>query len=146
MTREEMWKEFEKQLIRETRTPITVSYDVSERMIKSAIEETVAKWKERLEQEPCENAISRQDTLKTIIKHLGIRSEEYLLPAEEAIYKVVKNMPSITPQQKVGKWIRIDKDKLKCSECEVIHYIAQYPQSANINYCPNCGTKMEVEE
>lgn len=146
MTREEMWKEFEKQLIRETRTPITVSYDVSERMIKSAIEETVAKWKERLEQEHCENAISRQDTLKTIIKHLGIRSEEYLLPAEEAIYKVVKNMPSITPQQKVGKWIRIDKDKLKCSECEVIHYIAQYPQSANINYCPNCGTKMEVEE
>lgn len=52
MTREEMWKEFEKQLIRETRTPITVSYDVSEKMTKSAIERTVAKWKERLEQEP----------------------------------------------------------------------------------------------
>lgn len=52
MTREEMWKVFEKQLIRETRTPITVSYDVSEKMTKSAIERTVAKWKERLEQEP----------------------------------------------------------------------------------------------
>lgn len=51
MTREEMWKEFENQLIRETRTPITVSYDVSEKMTKSAIERTVAKWKDRLEQE-----------------------------------------------------------------------------------------------
>lgn len=49
-------------------------------------------------------------------------------------------------ESEVGKWTRIDKDKLKCSECEVIHYIAQYPQSANINYCPNCGTKMEVEK
>ena len=50
-----------------------------------------------LEQQP-EDAISRQDTLKTTIKHLGIRSEEYLLPAEEAIYKVVKNMPPIQPE------------------------------------------------
>lgn len=53
-----------------------------------------------LQQPPCEDAISRQDTLKTIIKHLGIRSEEYLLPAEEAIYKVVKNMPPVTPAQR----------------------------------------------
>ena len=51
MTREEMWKEFENQLIRETRTPITVSYDVSEKITKSAIETIVAKWKERLELE-----------------------------------------------------------------------------------------------
>ena len=67
MTREEMWKEFEKQLIRETRTPITVSYDVSEKMTKSAIERTVAKWKERLEQEqfinkPCvSSGVCEQD-------------------------------------------------------------------------------------
>ncbi len=51
MTREEMWKEFKNQLIRETRTPITVSYDVSEKITKSAIETIVAKWKERLELE-----------------------------------------------------------------------------------------------
>lgn len=56
----------------------------------------VMEWLNR-EQQP-EDAISRQDTLKTIIKHLGIRSEEYLLPAEEAIYKVVKNMPPIQPE------------------------------------------------
>lgn len=51
-------------------------------------------------------------------------------------------------QPKMGRWIRVDKDKLKCSECEVVHFIVQYPQSAKINYCPNCGQpKMqEVEE
>lgn len=65
MTREEMWKEFENQLIRETRTPITVSYDMSERMTKSAIKETVAKWKERLEHEPCDDAISREEVTQS---------------------------------------------------------------------------------
>ncbi len=49
-------------------------------------------------------------------------------------------------KEKVGSWIRVDKDKLKCSKCEVIHFIAQYPQSAKINYCPNCGTRMSESE
>ena len=50
MTREEMWKEFENQLITETRTPVTMSYDDAEILIKLGIKETVAKWKRRLEQ------------------------------------------------------------------------------------------------
>ena len=50
MTREEMWKEFENQLISETRTPITMSFDNAEKLTKLGIKETVAKWKRRLEQ------------------------------------------------------------------------------------------------
>lgn len=50
MTREEMWKDFENQLITETRTPVTMSYDDAEILIKLGIKETVAKWKRRLEQ------------------------------------------------------------------------------------------------
>lgn len=50
MTREEMWKEFENQLISETRTPITMSFDNAEKLTKLGIKETVAKWKKRLEQ------------------------------------------------------------------------------------------------
>jgi len=49
-----------------------------------------------------------------------------------------------TVEQPQGKWIRVDKDKMKCSKCEVIHFIAQYPMSANINYCPNCGAKNDI--
>ena len=59
--------------------------------------------KKALEQQPCEDAISREDTLKAIIENLGIRSKEYLLEAEKAVYKTVENMPSVTPQQKYGK-------------------------------------------
>lgn len=47
-----MWKEFEDQLIRETRTSITMSFDVSERITKRAIKECVPKWKDRLGQNP----------------------------------------------------------------------------------------------
>lgn len=68
MSREEMWKEFENQLIRETRTPITVSYDMSERMTKSAIKETVAKWKERLEQGSYTIIIPEGTTNKDVFK------------------------------------------------------------------------------
>lgn len=43
-----------------------------------------------------------------------------------------------------GHWIRVDKDKLRCSECDVIHLIAQYPQG-KIEWCPNCGARMESD-
>lgn len=92
----------------------------------------------------CDDAISRAyiEPLVEELENIYINRDEYVLD----ILSNIKNAPSVTPQQKVGRWIRVDKDKLKCSECEVIHFIAQYPQSAQINYCPNCGVKMEVSE
>lgn len=100
-------------------------------------------------QQTCEDCISRQAAIDCLNADLTIDGKENMETVVDYIngaFKQIKALPSVTPRQKVGKWIRIDKDKLKCSECEVIHYIAQYPQSANINYCPNCGTKMEVGE
>lgn len=42
-----------------------------------------------------------------------------------------------------GRWIETNDDtKKRCSECDVIHLIAQYPHG-NANYCPNCGAKMD---
>ena len=41
----------------------------------------------------------------------------------------------------IGHWIRVDKDKLRCSKCDVIHLIAQYPHG-KIDWCPNCGANM----
>lgn len=46
---------------------------------------------------------------------------------------------------KHGKWLNTNQTKhLRCSECDVIHFIGQYP-NGNINYCPNCGAKMDLE-
>lgn len=42
-------------------------------------------------------------------------------------------------EHKVGKWIRVDHTKVKCSNCDITHLIAQYPHGV-IDYCPNCGS------
>lgn len=51
MTKEEMWEEFESQLKREVRTPMTMSYDDSIRLAEMGIEVVVKRWKKRFEQE-----------------------------------------------------------------------------------------------
>ena len=50
MTRGDMWKEFEKELIREIRTSVTMRFYDDEILTKLGIEETIAKWRRRLEQ------------------------------------------------------------------------------------------------
>lgn len=58
----------------------------------------------------------------------------------------IEHLPPVTPIRPKGHWIRVSKDKLRCSECDVIHFIAQYP-AGKIDWCPNCGADMrEVEE
>ena len=53
---------------------------------------------------------------------------------------------SIGPYEKArkhGYWIRVDNTKCRCSECDIIHMIAQYPHG-EINYCPNCGRRIRI--
>lgn len=45
-----------------------------------------------------------------------------------------------------GHWEQVDDTKCKCSECEIITMIAQYPIGADKNYCPNCGAKMDGDK
>jgi len=95
---------------------------------------------EALEQESCEDAISREDTLKAMIEQLGIRNEDYLLPAEATLYKVVKNMPPVTPQPKTGHWVSLYDVEAKVGwyECDRCHT----ERAFNTNFCPDCGAKM----
>ena len=79
------------------------------------------------EQEPCDDAISRQAVLK--LKH---HKPEY----GDMIYAFdVEQLPSVT--QKSGKWIRYKDNCLynQCSYCGASH-------CREDNYCPNCGAKM----
>lgn len=95
--------------------------------------------------EPCDDAINRKDTLKAMIEQLGIRNEDYLIPAEKTLYKVVKNMPPVTPQQKMGRWISIDDAVSECSECGHREPNERFIFE-DINFCANCGAKMVVQE
>lgn len=87
-----------------------------------------------LEQKPCNDCISREQAIKTI---------EKFCPSNCVQVCVLTELPSVTPKQKIGRWI--DTESLDsalwyaCSECGETEYYAT-------NYCPNCGVKMEVEE
>lgn len=162
MTREEMWKEFENQLIGETRTPITVSYDVSEKMIKSAIETTVAKWKERLERElsnsgnPNKSEIPTGSTTKNSLGIDCISRKSVIAIIQNHwwncrdIDKLVNELPSVIPK---GHWIKEESPygwdgySYQCSECgRSIHLDTIMEDLEDYPYC-HCGAYMrEVED
>ena len=95
-----------------------------------------------LEQEPCEDCISREDALMALTGQCADSPIE-LLP--KAI-KQINALPPVTPAEKVGRWIydrTRDWDgecKYECSECGM-------GSDVDYAYCMRCGCKMqEVEE
>lgn len=90
------------------------------------------------------DAVSRKAVLNTLDNmDSALDNEDRTVETyKELLKECYKVLPSVTPQEpKTGHWIRVDKYKLRCSECEVIHLIAQYP-NGKIDWCPNCGAKM----
>ena len=100
-----------------------------------------------LEQEPCEDAVSRKELLKIYedrffelqkLKHLkdnkGLEDRQY---GVNWCINTLKDLPSVNPQ-KIGHWIE-PKDFMwenpKCSECG-------FESADHDNYCPHCGAKM----
>ena len=100
-----------------------------------------------ISQEPCEDCISRQAAHEAIERWAGSMSVLTVLSTREVrpLLDSIHELPPAIPQPKIGHWIRVDKDKCKCDQCEVISFIATYP-FGHKNYCPNCGAKMLEEE
>lgn len=91
------------------------------------------------QQKPCEDAISRQAVLMEIDKYLcGVPFEE------KGIDKVIKDLPLVTPAEKVGHWIKIDdcsNSGYYCSECRKRVVKEGWSDTVKIiKYCPNCGS------
>ena len=60
----------------------------------------------------------------------------------DTLKRMLEELTSVTPQQKVGRWItsHIPESVLcECSECGFT--CGAY----SFNYCPECGTRMEVK-
>ena len=89
-----------------------------------------------LEQEPCEDAVSRQAVLEVIRK---CHYEEWV---KADIGAPIEALPSVSPQPKTGRWIYtgdyITDGMLKCSECGFEHDVSE-----RFSYCPMCGAKMQ---
>ena len=113
---------------------------------------------ESLEQQPCEDCISRTELLSRIDaerKHLldlKMDGAEHIVVHHAR--RIIEDMPSVTPQPKIGRWEWVQYDSnpnignWHCSECRTI--IPHMPENANntpiYKWCPNCGAKMEAQE
>lgn len=84
-----------------------------------------------LEQEPCEDCVSRQEVIGLFAKNA-----DAVRPYSQT-WKEVKSLPPVTPHKK-GKWVD-DKLLVWCSECNTAF-------TDTYNYCPNCGAEMESEK
>lgn len=65
-----------------------------------------------------------------------------LFTVKDVIYSQQRYVIDVQPVKR-GKWENTNTpNHLRCSKCDVIHFIAQYPH-AEINFCPNCGARMD---
>ena len=86
--------------------------------------------RKRLEQEPCDDAVSRQAVIKAITNTSGIRGD-----ALNALYA----LPPVT--QKSGKWDR----SCTCSVCGKWRILESEKNGGKYKFCPNCGSAMKGE-
>jgi rubrerythrin len=91
-----------------------------------------------LEQEPCEDCISREQAKS------AIRDRFKDLPSRVEINTILNELPSVTPQPKIGHWVRQTDDYHDYYECEYCGIAVGLDDIKN--YCPNCGAKMVESE
>ena len=98
---------------------------------------------EELEQEPCDDCISREAVIKTIAEWFFSKEFHYI-NAGEYLRKRIDELQSVTPQPKMGRWKYIKKeDSYKCSLCGFPCHkdnLGAIPTK----YCAGCGAVMEV--
>ena len=84
------------------------------------------------------------DPLFERIEMLFQNSSGEIHEAYRGVLDIISDMATDVKDEslKHGRWEQVDDTKCKCTECEAIAFIAQYPPSADKNYCPNCGAKM----
>lgn len=111
-----------------------------------------------LEQQPCEDAVSREEGIEELTELVNNlkRIQGDMGGAVNSARELIKALPSVTPQPKVGHWILNDIQWVQavgyltyyCSECgrEIsskyhgkLSLLTEYP------YC-HCGAKMKEEE
>jgi len=104
-----------------------------------------------LEQEPCDDAINREDALMCLTGE--IKDTDTIETIIARFVRRIRKLPPVNTQPKTGHWIAQDihncHTDFKCSACGYIHsFMHIYGEpTADYTYCPNCGAKMqEIEE
>ena len=97
-----------------------------------------------LEQEPCEDVISRQVVKdkyeECLVNNLkdndrGIDLSKYAEKPYKEFCEFMDSIPPVTPAQKTGQWIEIEDQSAVCSCCNRNNILFG-------DYCKWCGAKM----
>lgn len=103
-----------------------------------------------LEQEPCDDAISRQAVCRLLVSSIG-KSNTY-------IHTKVLKLPPVQPKANKGQWMdkgylshhyyndgEIETTELQCSCCrETVEWNIELPHKPY--FCENCGADMREEQ
>ena len=96
--------------------------------------------------EPCEDAIDRAEAMTEIMMFAGnVKSDEedIYIKVSDAV-QLLRELPSVTPHQRIGHWIDImvgDMPAQACDQCNTFYPLAY--TGGGHKYCPNCGAEME---
>ena len=100
---------------------------------RQAVKDLRKKLVEYLEQEPCPDTISRSDMLDAVGHGTTYTSED--------LQKIIKGLPSVNPQPKIGKWIE-KRTYMECPHChDIWHY--ENNQTERFKCCPTCGERIK---
>ena len=92
-----------------------------------------------LEQEPCDDAISKQAVVDYLCTHCPDNAECF---EDCDDIKNIKSLPLVKPQPKIGKWKREEFPNFTGWFCDKCGRGWRY----KFNYCPNCGDKKDGED
>lgn len=136
---------------------ISVAFvDVVTKEQRKLINDTFDMAIKALEQESCEDCISRKEDISELEYQLGTATD-YKEALKEVLRKT-KNTRSVRPKEKMGHWILTDVEGFKvwhcnCSECnkDPQRFVGGSENwwliKSNLpKYCPNCGAKMKSED
>ena len=107
-----------------------------------------------LHEPPCEDCISREQTLKAFAEKCGGECAccEYngsgYDNAENC--KLIKSMPSVTPSRPRGKWI-VEREEITTEDCFISYphtkcSLCKVEVRFATNFCPCCGADMRKSE
>ena len=85
------------------------------------------------------------ETLRwTANEYKGSIMDEYDKDTMNAAADAIEALQAEVPKR--GEWIYLYDGNYKCSVCGEWYGVDETPVASGMNYCPNCGAKMEVQD